>query len=178
MIRIVIAEDQGLLLGAMGSLLNLEEDMEVVGLARNGAEAIMLVHQLQPDICLMDIEMPEKSGLDAAEELKPYGIHVMLITTFARKGYFQRAIQADVHGYLLKDNSSDELAESIRSIISGERIYSSELVDEDSFRIDRVPNELDSLPEAVTSKTTLNQQMGAVRKYLSTILDKMKLPAG
>ena len=70
MIRIVIAEDQRMVLGALGSLLDLEEDMEVVGKANNGEEAIKLIEQLQPDICIMDIEMPIKSGLDAAEELK------------------------------------------------------------------------------------------------------------
>ena len=70
MIRIVIAEDQGMLLGAMKSLLSLEEDMEVVGLAKNGEEAIELVKSLKPDVCIMDIEMPVKTGLDAAEALK------------------------------------------------------------------------------------------------------------
>ncbi len=70
MIRIVIAEDQTMLLGALGALLDLEEDMEVVGKAKNGEEALQLVKQLKPDICIMDIEMPIKSGLDAAEELK------------------------------------------------------------------------------------------------------------
>ena len=70
MIRIVIAEDQQMMLGALGSLLKFEEDMEVVGKARNGEEAISLVKQFQPDVCIMDIEMPIKSGLEAAEELK------------------------------------------------------------------------------------------------------------
>lgn len=65
MIRIVIAEDQGMLLGALRSLLSMEEDMEVVGLAKNGEEALMLVEEHQPDICIMDIEMPVKTGLDA-----------------------------------------------------------------------------------------------------------------
>ena len=73
MIRIVLAEDQRLLLGALGSLLDLEEDMEVVGKASNGEEALALVKRLQPDICIMDIEMPVKSGLDVAEELKGQG---------------------------------------------------------------------------------------------------------
>ena len=76
MIRIVIAEDQRMILGALGSLLDLEEDMEVVGKAKNGEEALKLISELQPDICIMDIEMPVKSGLDAAEELK--GVTVKL----------------------------------------------------------------------------------------------------
>ena len=77
MIRIVIAEDQQMMLGALGSLLNLEEDMEVVGKSSNGEEAISLVHELQPDICIMDIEMPIKSGLDAAEELKGKDVRLL-----------------------------------------------------------------------------------------------------
>ena len=105
MIRIVIAEDQQMMLGALGSLLNLEEDMEVVGKSSNGEEAIALVHKLQPDICVMDIEMPIKSGLDAAEELKDQGCKFIILTTFARAGYFQRAIKAGVSGYLLKRQS-------------------------------------------------------------------------
>ncbi len=129
MIRIVIAEDQEMLLGVIGSLLNLEEDMEVVGQARNGEEALTLVHRLQPDVCIMDIEMPEMSGLEAADALKPFGCKVIILTTFARTGYFQRALNADVRGYLLKDSPSEELACSIRSIIGGKQIYSPELMD-------------------------------------------------
>jgi two-component system response regulator DesR len=130
MIRIVIAEDQGMLLGAMKSLLNMEEDMEVVGLAKNGEEAIELVKQLKPDICIMDIEMPVKTGLDAAEEL--YGItdcKIIILTTFARPGYFERARKAGVRGYLLKDSPIEELVSSIRVIMDGRRIYAPELVD-------------------------------------------------
>ncbi|RKJ12148.1 DNA-binding response regulator, partial [Butyricicoccus sp. 1XD8-22] len=86
MIRIVIAEDQGMLLGAMKSLLNMEDDMEVVGLAKNGEEAIQLVEQLQPDVCIMDIEMPGKTGLDAAETLfeQQHDCKIIILTTFAR----------------------------------------------------------------------------------------------
>lgn len=130
MIRIVIAEDQQMMLGALGLLLNLEEDMEVVGKAGDGEEAISLVHQYQPDICIMDIEMPVKTGLEAAEELKESGAKVIILTTFARTGYFQRAVKAGVRGYLLKDSPSDELASSIRSVMAGRRVYAPELVDD------------------------------------------------
>ncbi len=90
MIRIVIAEDQEMLLGVIGSLLDLEVDMEVVGQASNGEEALTLVHRLQPDVCIMDIEMPEMSGLEAADALKSSGCKVIILTTFARTGYFER----------------------------------------------------------------------------------------
>lgn len=171
MIRIVIAEDQELLLGAMGSLLNLEEDMEVVGLASNGEEALTLVHQLLPDICIMDIEMPEKSGLEAAEALMSFGCKVIILTTFARTGYFRRAIKADVKGYLLKDSPSEELASSIRSIMEGKRIYSTELMDDDNRASDGESHAEDPIH-------LQKNALGSVRKYFSTIMDKMKVPTG
>lgn len=165
MIRIVIAEDQEMLLGTIGALLDLEEDMEVVGKASNGEEAIALVHQLQPDVCIMDVEMPEMSGLEAAEALKSYGCKIMILTTFARAGYLQRALNADVRGYLLKDSPSEELAFSIRSIMDDQRIYSPELID---------GNDTD----AKSDNNSLNRKGGSVRNYLSTFFDKIKLPAG
>ena len=117
MIRIVIAEDQQMMLGALGSLLNLEEDLEVVGKAKNGEEAISLVKQFQPDVCIMDIEMPMKTGLEAAEELKDLNCKVIILTTFARTGYFQRALKAGVNALSVKDSPSEELANTIRSVM-------------------------------------------------------------
>jgi two-component system, NarL family, response regulator DesR len=182
MIRIVIAEDQRMLLGALGSLLNLEEDMEVVGKATNGEEVITLVKSYQPDICVMDIEMPEKSGLDAAEELKGLGCKVIILTTFARTGYFQRAIKAGVSGYLLKDSPSEELANSIRSVMAGKRIYAPELMDD--FYSEENPlteREMEVLELVAGGKNTkeiasqLTITTGTVRNYISTILDKLEV---
>ncbi|MEO2077294.1 MAG: response regulator transcription factor [Bacillus sp. (in: firmicutes)] len=172
MIRIVIAEDQEMLLAAMGSLLDLEEDMKVVGQASNGEEALTLVHQLQPDVCLMDIEMPRMSGLDAAEVLKSAGCKVIILTTFARNGYLARALTADISGYLLKDSPSEELACSIRSIMSGKRIYSPELVDA-GFN----PDVLQVWDDGQFTSSPDNK-IGAVRKYFSSILEKMRQPTG
>jgi len=115
MIKIVIAEDQRMLLGALASLLDLEEDMKVVGRASNGEEAVMMVQLHKPDICIMDIEMPAMSGLEAAESIKGSGTKVMILTTFARAGYFERAVKAGVNAYLLKDSPSEELALAIRN---------------------------------------------------------------
>ncbi|MHA0857350.1 response regulator [Paenibacillus sp. CMAA1364] len=182
MIRIVIAEDQRMLLGALASLLELEEDMTVVGRASNGEEAIELVHLHQPDICIMDIEMPSKTGLDAAEELKEYDCKVMILTTFARPGYFERALKAGVSSYLLKDSPSEELASSIRSVIGGRRIYAPELVDgaygEESPLTEREKEVLQLVASGKNTKEIAAQlyiTTGTVRNYISVILDKLKV---
>ncbi|MGK5511359.1 response regulator [Brevibacillus formosus] len=180
MIRIVIAEDQRMLLGALASLLDLEEDMKVVGKASNGEDAVKLVHQHQPDICIMDIEMPVKSGLDAAEELKGSGCKVMILTTFARPGYFERALKAGANGYLLKDSPSEELASSIRSIMAGRRIYAPELVDEaygqENPLTEREKEVLLLIADGKNTKEIASQlyiTTGTVRNYISIILDKL-----
>ncbi|MES9682286.1 DNA-binding response regulator [Bacillus sp. AFS001701] len=182
MIRIVIAEDQRMLLGALGSLLNLEDDMEVVGQASNGEEAVKLVKQLQPDICIMDIEMPSKTGLEAAEEFKPLDCKVIILTTFARSGYFQRALKAGVKGYLLKDSPSEELASSIRSIIAGKRIYAPELMDdvyaEENPLTDREKEVLELVADGKNTQEIadeLSLKTGTVRNYISMILDKLEV---
>lgn len=179
MIRIVIAEGQEILLGVIGSLLNLEDDMEVVGQAGDGEEAIKLVHKLQPDVCIMDIEMPKMSGLEAAEELKQFGCKVMLLTTFARAGYGERAIEADVRGYLIKDAPSEELACAVRRIMEGEQIYSPELMDEASGHSkEELSEQLGHYPTPHQTVEPKNNTSSMVRHYISTILEKMKQPAG
>ncbi|WP_078428098.1 response regulator [Alkalihalobacterium alkalinitrilicum] len=182
MIRIVIAEDQRMLLGALGSLLNLEDDMEVVGKATNGQEAIDLVNEYKPDICIMDIEMPEKSGLEAAEELKILQCKVIILTTFARSGYFQRALKAGVSGYLLKDSPSEALASSIRSVMAGKRIYAPELMDdlysEGNPLTEREKAVLELIADGKNTKEIADElsiKTGTVRNYISTILDKLEV---
>ncbi|MCY9591165.1 DNA-binding response regulator [Paenibacillus chitinolyticus] len=180
MIRIVIAEDQRMLLGALASLLNLEEDMTVVGVAGNGEDALKLVQEHKPDVCIMDIEMPAKSGLDAAEELKGSGCKVIILTTFARSGYFERAMKAGVNGYLLKDSPSEELADSIRSVMAGRRLYASELVDEaysgENPLTEREKEVLLLIADGKNTKEIASQMYittGTVRNYISVILDKL-----
>lgn len=182
MIRIVIAEDQQMLLGALASLLDLEEDMQVVGKAKNGQEALNLVNQHKPDICMMDIEMPMISGLDAAEQLKGHPCKVIVLTTFARPGYFQRAREAKVSGYLLKDSPSEELADSIRSIMAGRRIYAPELVDMvfdiGSPLTEREEQVIHLIAEGKNTKEIAHQlyiTTGTVRNYVSVILDKLEV---
>ncbi|MRX72487.1 response regulator [Bacillus lacus] len=182
MISIVIAEDQQLLLGAIGSLLNLEEDMEVVGKASNGEEATELVRKYQPDVCIMDIEMPGKTGLEAAEELRGTGCKVIILTTFARTGYFQRALKAGVSAYLLKDSPSEELASSIRSVMNGNRIYAPELIEdiysEENPLTEREREVLELVADGKNTKEIaemLSLKTGTVRNYISVILDKLEV---
>lgn len=183
MIRIVLAEDQSMLLGALGSLLDLEDDMEVVGKAKNGEEAITLVKELQPDVCIMDIEMPLKSGLDVAEEIKENAsCKIIILTTFARTGYFERARKAGVSGYLLKDGPSEELANSIRIIMEGRRIYAPELMDmafgEENPLTERENQVIQLMADGKNTKEISNQLFitpGTVRNYISVILDKLEV---
>ncbi|QLG41077.1 MULTISPECIES: response regulator transcription factor [Paenibacillus] len=180
MIRIVIAEDQRMMLGALSSLLNLEEDMEVVGRASNGQEALALVRELTPDICLMDIEMPVKSGLEAAEELKGLNCKVIILTTFARTGYFERALKGGVRGYLLKDSPIEELAEAIRQVMNGRRIFAPDLVDEayvqENPLTERENAVLGLMADGKNTKEIAGHLFittGTVRNYISIILNKL-----
>ncbi|MFD1852021.1 response regulator transcription factor [Oceanobacillus bengalensis] len=182
MIRIVIAEDQQLLLGALGSLLDLEEDMEVVGKAKNGEEALDLVKRHRPDICIMDIEMPVMTGLDAALALKDDSCKVIILTTFARSGYFGRAREANINGYLLKDSPSEELANSIRVIMEGRKVYAPELVDiaygEENPLTEREEQVIRLIADGKNTKEIANQlylSNGTVRNYVSVILDKLNV---
>ncbi|MBE1554057.1 response regulator transcription factor [Sporosarcina limicola] len=183
MIRIVIAEDQRILRGALGALLDYEQDMEVIGQAENGEEALNLIGELQPDICLMDIEMPLKSGLEVAAELKGKGsiCKVIMLTTFARPGYFERAVKAGVHGYLLKDGSIDDLTESIRRVMKGKHEFAPELIintyHEDNPLTKREQEILKLAAKGKTSKEISGElflSSGTVRNYMSEILQKLE----
>ncbi len=186
MVRIVIAEDQGMMLGALGSLLNMEDDMEVVGQARNGEEAVKLVKELEPDICIMDIEMPVKTGLEAAQELKGSSSKIIILTTFARAGYFERARKSGVRGYLLKDSPIEELVSAIRLIMDGRRMYAPELVDiaygdDDYMENPLTERESEVLSLVAEGKTTkeiakeLYLTPGTIRNYISSILEKLNV---
>ncbi|WP_226581997.1 response regulator transcription factor [Halobacillus litoralis] len=182
MIRIVIAEDQRMLLGALGALLDLEDGMEVVGKANNGQEACDLVRELKPDICIMDIEMPVKDGLDAAEELYDEPCKVIILTTFARPGYFDRARRAGVSGYLLKDSPSEDLATAIRKIMDGQRIFDPELVDlaftQQNPLTEREREVIQLMADGKNTKD-ISQELfitpGTVRNYVSVILEKLEV---
>ncbi|PHA00356.1 DNA-binding response regulator [Bacillus pseudomycoides] len=182
MIRIIIAEDQRMLRGALGALLDLEDDIEVVGQAENGEAALQLIEKLQPDVSIMDIEMPIQSGLDVAETLRKQHsqCRVMILTTFARPGYFERAMKANVHGYLLKDSPSEDLAAAIRNVMNGKREISPELMfglwQEQNPLTDREKEVLLLAKEGKTANEiakTLYLSSGTVRNYISDVLTKL-----
>jgi two-component system response regulator DesR len=131
-IRVVLAEDQAMVLGALAALLEISGGISVVGRAQNGADALARVIELKPDVFITDIEMPEMSGLDVAAELqrRKTRTKVIIVTTFARSGYLRRALDAGATGYLLKDKPAEQLAEAVRRVHRGLRVIDPELAAE------------------------------------------------
>jgi two-component system, NarL family, response regulator DesR len=182
MIRVVIAEDQSMVLGALAALLDIERDIDVVGQARNGREALDFVRQMKPDILLTDIEMPELTGLELAQKVRDERLRprVVILTTFARPGYLRRALDAGASGYLLKDSPSDKLAEAIRRVHAGGRAVDPELAAEAWGETDpltdrerqvlRMAGEGRTGPEIATE---LDLSEGTVRNYLSEAINKI-----
>ncbi|HYO11996.1 MAG TPA: response regulator transcription factor [Thermoanaerobaculia bacterium] len=182
MIRVLIAEDQGMVLGALAALLELEPDIEVVGRARDGREALEMVAKTRPDVVLTDIEMPRMTGLELAAELKRQGDHarVVILTTFARSGYLRRALEAGAAGYLLKDAPSERLAEAVRRVHQGLRAVDPELAaaawDEPDPLTDRERQVLRLAGEGMSSSrisAELHLSEGTVRNYLSEAISKL-----
>lgn len=183
MIRILLAEDQNLVLGAMAALLRLEPDFEVVGAATNGREALALCERLAPDIVLTDIEMPQMTGLELAMQLKERRLppKLIVVTTFGRSGYLRRALEAGVRGYLLKDAPVDALAAAIRAVHGGGRAIAPELaleswsggedpLTERERQVLRLAGEGRSSSE-IARQVHLSE--GTVRNYLSEAISKL-----
>jgi two-component system response regulator DesR len=181
-IRVVIAEDQGMVLGALAALLEIEGDIAVVGQLRNGKEALAAVLAQKPDVFITDIEMPEMTGLDVAAELKRRrtGTRVIILTTFARAGYLRRALEAGASGYLLKDMRAEELADAVRRVQRGLRVIDPELaaeawVEPDPLT-DRERQVLRLAGDGMASTDIageLGLSEGTVRNYLSEAISKM-----
>lgn len=124
MIRVLLAEDQGMMRGALALLLGLEEDIEIVAQVPTGDGVLPAALRERPDVALLDIEMPGKSGLDAAAELREHlpECRVLILTTFGRPGYLRRAMEAGAYGFLVKDGPVEELAAAIRRVLGGKRV--------------------------------------------------------
>lgn len=182
MIKILIAEDQSMLLGALAAMLDMEPDFEIIDTASDGKEALTLIKKHTVDIVLTDIEMPKLTGIELAQELKKlqHPAKVMILTTFARSGYLRRAMDSGVKGYLLKDAPSNSLANAIRKIHEGKTIVATELVtnawteadplSDNERKILRLSFEGLSTKE-IAAQTSLSA--GTVRNYLSEVISKL-----
>ncbi|UZK69042.1 response regulator transcription factor [Sphingomonas sp. S1-29] len=183
MIRIVIAEDQAMVLGALASLLALETDIEVVGRAPDGVKALDLARSLGPHLLLSDIEMPGLTGIEVATQLaqERSATRVLIVTTFGRAGYLRRAIDAGVSGYLLKDSPADRLADAIRRVAAGGRVIDPDLAATAAFAAsdplsDRERAILRLAQEGHSNKQigrSLTLSPGTVRNYLSEAAAKL-----
>jgi two-component system, NarL family, response regulator DesR len=181
MIRVVIAEDQAMVAGALASLLGNQPDIDVVGTAYNGREALTAVRILKPDVLLTDIEMPGLSGIELASAVRLQQIppKVVILTTFARQGYLRRALEAGVVGYVLKDSPSSRLAEAIRQVHAGRRVVDRELAGEAWGEADPLSDrerQVLRLAGEGRSGTDIAAELhlseGTVRNYLSEAISK------
>lgn len=134
-IRLVIADDQALVRGALAALLDLEADLTVSGMASDGAEAVRLAAEVHPDVCLMDIQMPGVDGVEATRRIREVspGTRVLVVTTFARPGYLRSALDAGASGFIVKDTPAEDLAEAVRRVHSGLRVLDPALAEESLF---------------------------------------------
>jgi len=181
-IRVLVAEDQAMVLGALSALIDIESDLEVVASARNGHDALALALEHRPDVVVTDIEMPGLTGLELAAELKRRAspARVVILTTFARPGYLRRALEAGASGYLLKDAPSHRLADAIRRVHGGGRSVDPELASEawseDDPLTDRERQVLRLAADGRSGSeiaAELHLSEGTVRNYLSDAVGKL-----
>ena len=182
-VRVLLAEDQAMVRGAIAALLALEEDIEIVGEASRGDEVVALALESRPDVALLDVEMPGGDGLDAAASLRQElpSCRVIILTTFGRAGYLKRAMANGASGFLLKDAPSSELAEAIHKVMRGERVVDPDLAvmalragDNPLTERERealAASEDGATIEDVAARLYLSE--GTVRNYLSSAIRKL-----
>ena len=180
--RLLIAEDQSMLRDAMATLLSMQDSVESVLQAKNGKEAIDLISTNNIDVAILDVEMPEATGLDVLEYIRSNNIDckVVIVTTFKRMGYFERAIKNNVDAYVLKDRSIDELMKTINNVLAGHKEYSPELMDNIFNSHNPLTNQekiiLLKIKEGLSNKEIANELFlseGTIRNYISNILTKL-----
>jgi two-component system response regulator DesR len=181
-IRVLLAEDQGMMRGALATLLELEDDLDVVGLLARGDEVVDACVRLTPDVAVLDIEMPGRSGLDAAAELATAvpSCRVLIVTTFGRPGYLRRAMDAGARGFLIKDSPVEQLADAIRRVVAGETVVDPTLA---AAALRAGPNPLSARERDVLAASAdgatiadiagaLHLSESTVRNYLSAAIGK------
>lgn len=182
MIRFVLAEDQGMVRGALAALLKLESDLQLVGEASDGEQAWRLVRELQPDLLVTDIEMPALTGLELAQRVQRHELptRVVIVTTFARAGFLRRALDAGVSGYLLKNAPAEKLADALRTVHRGGRAIDPTLAveawGEADPLTDRERQVLRLAGEGLGAHEIaerLHLSHGTVRNYLSEAIGKL-----
>ncbi|MGH1561267.1 response regulator transcription factor [Mumia sp. DW29H23] len=182
MIRVLLAEDQAMMRGALAVLLDLEDDLEVVAQVEDGADIVPTALRVEPDVALLDIELPHVSGLEAAEQLATAlpTCRVVIVTTFARTGYLQRAMAAGARGYLVKDGPVEGLVDGIRRVASGGTVIDPELAGA-ALRAQAnplTPREREVLAAAADGSTVadiasrVHLSPSTVRNYLSDAISK------
>lgn len=182
MIRLVLAEDQAMLRGALATLLGLEDDLHVVAACADGESAWRALAQHLPDLLVTDIEMPGLTGLELAQRIarQALPVKVVVVTTFARAGYLRRALEAGVAGYLLKDAPAEQLADALRRVHAGGRAIDPQLAleawSEPDPLTDRERQVLRLAGEGRSAgdiAAALNLSHGTVRNYLSEAIGKL-----
>ena len=180
--KLLIAEDQSMLRDAMATLLSMEDSVESVFQAKDGKEAIDLISTSDIDVAILDVEMPKATGLDVLEYIRSNNIHckVVIVTTFKRMGYFERAIKNNVDAYVLKDRSIDELMKTINNVLAGHKEYSPELMENIFNSHNPLTNQekiiLLKIKEGLPNKEIANELFlseGTIRNYISNILTKL-----
>ena len=180
--RILVAEDQAMLRDALCQLLGFQDAVEAVLQAENGSQAIALLEKEPVDVVLLDIEMPEKTGLDVLEWVRgqALSVKVVIMTTFKRPGYFERAVKADVDAYVLKERSIADLMRTIETVLAGRKDYSPELMDilltQRSLLTNLESQLLKLVAEGLSNKDIASQlhlSVGTVRNYMTSILSKL-----
>ncbi|MGC9412285.1 response regulator [Streptomyces sp. DR3-1] len=181
-VRVLLAEDQGMMRGALALLLGMEPDLEVVAQVGSGDEVVSAALEQRPDVALLDIEMPGLSGLEAAALLRDHlpGCRVVMVTTFGRPGYLRRAMDAGAAGFVVKDGPVEELAEAVRRVLHGETVIDPALA---AAALSAGPNPLtgrerDALNASADGATVadiavrLRLSESTVRNYLSAAIGK------
>lgn len=181
-IRVLIAEDQSLVRGALTALLSTEPDIEVVAGCGSGTEVAELVAKHSVDVALLDIEMPGMNGIDAAKSIASTDCRSLIVTTFGRSGYVKRALEAGIDGFLVKDTPPDELADAIRRVHSGLRVIDPQLAQDILFAPDNPLSEREIevcrlLVRGLGSADIASQlhlSGGTVRNHVSAIMAKTR----